>query len=267
MPANVPNLMAKNDYICALLSQMTNFRHDSVTPYKDSSGKKQQVRTMFDGIARSYDFLNHFLSLGTDIIWRKIALGKIAGYTHKAMLDVATGTGDLALEACKKFNPDKIIALDIAEKMLEIGRQKSLKAGKDQVITFVAGDSEDLQFENESFDTVMSSYGVRNFENLEKGLSEMYRVLKKGGVIMVLEFSRPRAFPIKQLYSFYFKKILPVLGKAISKDNSAYHYLYESSNAFPCYEEFTSILDKIGFKNTRYYALSFGICSVYIGEK
>jgi len=246
---------------------MTQFKHDNVTPYESEEGKKHQVKSMFDSIARSYDFLNHFLSLGSDILWRKIALNKIASYSNKQILDVATGTGDLALEACKKFAPDHIYALDIAVNMLEIGKIKAKKAGKDQIIEFVAGDSEDLQFEDHRFDTVMSSFGVRNFENLDKGLSEMYRVLKPGGVIMVLEFSRPRVFPIKQLYSFYFKYILPTIGKWISKDNKAYHYLYESSSAFPCFEEFLAVLNKIGFKNSRYYALSFGICSVYVAEK
>ncbi len=246
---------------------MTQFKHDTVTPYTSQEGKKHQVKSMFDGIARSYDFLNHFLSLGSDIIWRKIALNKIASYHPKSILDVATGTGDLALEACKKFNPNEIIALDIAEKMLEIGRIKTAKAGKSDIIQFVAGDSEELQFEENRFEAVMSSFGVRNFENLEKGISEMYRALKKGGVIMVLEFSRPRVFPIKQLYSLYFKYLLPIIGKMISKDDKAYHYLYESSNAFPCYEDFEAILRKIGFHNTRYYALSFGICTVYVGEK
>ena len=246
---------------------MTQFKHDTVTPYKTEEGKKHQVKSMFDGIAKSYDFLNHFLSLGTDIIWRKIALQKIASYAPKSILDVATGTGDLAIEAYRKFSPDEIIALDIAEKMLEIGRKKVVKAGIDKSIHFVAGDSEDLQFEEGRFDAVMSSFGVRNFENLEKGLSEMYRVLRKGGVIMVLEFSKPRVFPIKQLYSLYFKFILPVIGRWISKDNKAYHYLYESSSAFPGYDDFTDILRKVGFHKTRYYALSFGICSVYVGEK
>jgi len=246
---------------------MTQFKHDTVTPYKSDEGKKNQVRSMFDGIARSYDFLNHFLSLGSDIIWRKIALHKIAQYQPQVLLDVATGTGDLALEACKKFNPKEIIALDIAEKMLEIGRKKTMKAGKSEVIQFVAGDSEDLQFEEGRFDAVMSSFGVRNFENLERGIAEMYRVLKKGGVIMVLEFSRRRVFPIKQLYAMYFKYLLPLIGKLISKDQKAYHYLYESSSAFPCYEDFEAILRKIGFQNTRYHALSFGICTVYVGEK
>lgn len=246
---------------------MTQFKHDTVTPYQSEEGKKHQVKSMFDSIARSYDFLNHFLSLGSDILWRKIALNKIAAYPHNEMLDVATGTGDLALEACKKFSPKHIFALDIAVNMLEIGKVKAKKAGKENTIEFVPGDSEDLQFEDARFDTVMSSFGVRNFENLDKGLSEMYRVLKPGGVMMVLEFSRPRVFPIKQLYTFYFKYILPVIGKWISKDNKAYHYLYESSSAFPCFEEFTAVLNKIGFKNSRYYVLSFGICAVYVAEK
>ena len=156
---------------------MTQFKHDIVTPYQSEEGKKHQVTSMFDSIARSYDFLNHFLSLGSDILWRKIALNKIASYHHKQILDVATGTGDLALEACKKFSPEHIFALDIAVKMLEIGKSKAKKAGKDKIIEFVAGDSEDLQFEDHRFDTVMSSFGVRNFENLDKGLSIVFLLL------------------------------------------------------------------------------------------
>ncbi|MBK8699960.1 MAG: bifunctional demethylmenaquinone methyltransferase/2-methoxy-6-polyprenyl-1,4-benzoquinol methylase UbiE [Saprospiraceae bacterium] len=246
---------------------MTPFKHDTVTPYKTEETKKNQVKNMFDGIASRYDFLNHFLSLGTDILWRKIALGKIKTYRNKLILDVATGTGDLAIEAAAMFKPEHLVAVDIAEKMLEIGREKIKKSGLEGVISFQEGDSEHLSFDANHFDTVMSSFGVRNFENLELGLSEMYRVLKPGGVLMVLEFSKPRVFPIKQLYNFYFKNILPFIGKMISRDSKAYGYLYESSSSFPCFEEFTALLEKIGFHNSRYYALSFGICSIYIAEK
>jgi demethylmenaquinone methyltransferase / 2-methoxy-6-polyprenyl-1,4-benzoquinol methylase len=246
---------------------MADYKHDSITPYGKEADKKQQVESMFDGIAPKYDFLNHFLSLGTDILWRKIALYKIKNYTHNTMLDVATGTGDLAIAAARKFKPKSIIAVDISQGMLEIGKQKTIKANLGQTITYEIANSENLRFETGSFDTVMASFGVRNFADLEKGLTEMWRVLKPGGVMMVLEFSRPRIIGIKQIYNFYFQYILPFIGKLISKDNDAYKYLYESSSKFPCFEEFNNILHKIGFKESRYYPLSLGICTVYIGIK
>ncbi len=246
---------------------MTTFKHDTITPYANDDTKKSQVKSMFDGIAHKYDFLNHFLSLGIDIIWRKIALNKIANEKHDTILDIATGTGDLAIAAAKKFKPTKIYGVDIAVNMLEIGKQKALKEGLENVIVFEAGDSESLRFETNTFDTAMASFGVRNFENLEKGLSEMHRVLKKDGTLMILEFTSPRIFPIKQLYGFYAKYLLPTIGKIVSNDTRAYTYLYESSASFPAYEQFISVLDKIGFKNSRYYPLTFGICCIYIAKK
>ncbi|MFM2395082.1 MAG: bifunctional demethylmenaquinone methyltransferase/2-methoxy-6-polyprenyl,4-benzoquinol methylase [Bacteroidota bacterium] len=246
---------------------MSNYNHDTVTPYNTEEDKKSQVTKMFDGIAGKYDFLNHFLSLGVDIIWRKIALNKLSHNNNAHILDLATGTGDLAIEACKRLKPNSVMAVDISQNMLNIGIEKSKKHNLDHIITFEKGDSEKLRFQENSFNTVMASFGVRNFENLEKGLAEMYRVLKPEGTVMILEFSTPRIFPIKQLYSFYFKYILPSIGKLISKDNKAYTYLYESSSTFPSFENFISILNKIGFKNSRYYSLSFGICCIYIGKK
>ncbi len=246
---------------------MTSFKHDTITPYSNDADKKSQVRDMFDGIAPRYDFLNHFLSFGIDIIWRKIALNKIKDKKHDVILDIATGTGDLAIAAAKKFKPSKIVGLDIAANMIKIGAQKSEALGLKEVISFETGDSEALRFESNTFDIVMASFGVRNFENLEKGLNEMRRVMKTDGTLMVLEFSTPRLFPIKQLYQFYFKYILPIIGKLISKDNKAYSYLYESSANFPSFEAFTSVLYKIGFKELRYYPLTFGICCIYTAKK
>jgi demethylmenaquinone methyltransferase / 2-methoxy-6-polyprenyl-1,4-benzoquinol methylase len=246
---------------------MSNFKHDDVTPYNSTEEKKSQVKNMFDGIAPKYDFLNHALSLGIDIIWRKIALNKLKGRNNDAILDIATGTGDLAIEAVKRLHPKEVVGLDIAVNMLAFGEEKSKKIGFDKIIKFVPGDSENLAFESERFNTVMASFGVRNFQNLEKGLSEMHRVLKPGGSLMILEFSSPRIFPIKQLYTFYSKNILPFVGKMISKDDRAYTYLYESSAKFPAFEQFTSILDKIGFKESRYYPLTFGVCCIYIARK
>jgi demethylmenaquinone methyltransferase/2-methoxy-6-polyprenyl-1,4-benzoquinol methylase len=246
---------------------MHNFDHDSVTPYGSDEEKKNQVRSMFDTIAKKYDFLNHFLSFGIDIIWRKIALNKLKGLNHDRILDIATGTGDLAIEAAYKLQPKEIMAVDIAVNMLKIGEQKASQEELAHIIKFEAGDSENLRFDENCFNTVMASFGVRNFQNLEKGLSEMYRVLVPGGTLMILEFSTPRRFPIKQVYNFYFKNILPLIGRLISKDAKAYNYLYESSSKFPAFERFTAILDKIGFKESRYYALTLGVCCIYIAKK
>ncbi len=222
----------------------------TVLPYKDKkSGKKQQVADMFDNISPRYDFLNHFLSLGIDIRWRKKAIKLLKEIQPKKILDIATGTGDFAIESLS-LNPDKVIGVDISEGMLSVGREKLKKRKLDAKITLQSGDSEDLPFEDNMFDAIIVAFGVRNFENLEKGLAEMYRVVRPGGKVVILEFSKPKRFPFKQLYNFYFKNILPTIGKTISKDNSAYTYLPESVKSFPDGAVFTSILDKLGFKNT-----------------
>ena len=239
----------------------------TVVPYKDQEdGKKKQVAQMFNSIAGKYDFLNHFLSAGIDIIWRKKAISLLAKSKPKTILDIATGTGDFALEALK-LNPDKITGVDISEGMLEVGRQKIAKRGLTQKIELKLGDSESLEFADNSFDAVMAAFGVRNFENLPKGLAEMYRVLKPGGTLMILEFSKPQSFPFKQGYNFYFKHILPVFGKLISKDQSAYTYLPESVQAFPDGQDFLSILKQTGFNDTKWHSLTFGISSIYMGKK
>jgi demethylmenaquinone methyltransferase / 2-methoxy-6-polyprenyl-1,4-benzoquinol methylase len=239
----------------------------TVVPYKeDRSSKKEQVARMFDSISGNYDFLNHFLSLGIDIRWRKKAVKLLAAGNPKLILDVATGTGDFALETLR-LNPDKVIGVDISEGMLEVGRKKMQDRGYDSKIELMSGDSENLPFEDNKFDAVIVAFGVRNFENLEKGLAEMYRVLKPGGRMVVLEFSRPRLFPFKQLYSFYFNFILPKIGKLISRDPAAYTYLPESVQAFPDGDNFTGILNRLGFKDTLCKPLTLGISSLYTGIK
>jgi demethylmenaquinone methyltransferase / 2-methoxy-6-polyprenyl-1,4-benzoquinol methylase len=229
-------------------------------------GKKQQVRSMFNNIAPRYDFLNHFLSAGIDYRWRKKAIKIIGEKQPKTILDVATGTGDLAITALR-IHPEKIIGIDIAEDMLEVGKNKLKEKDPNHIISLEKGDSENLRFEDDSFDAIMVAFGVRNFENLEKGLSEMYRVLNKGGLVMILEFSKPKSFPIKQLYAFYFKYILPSLGRMISGDQAAYTYLPESVGEFPDGENFLNILQKVGFKQVLHKPLTFGIATIYTGLK
>lgn len=239
----------------------------TVVPYKeDHAGKKEQVAKMFDSISGSYDFLNHFLSLGIDTVWRRKAIRQLQPQQPKLILDVATGTGDFAVAALR-LNPDKVIGIDISEGMLEVGRKKMLKRGFESKIELRSGDSEKLPFEENKFDAIIVGFGVRNFENLEKGLGEMFRVLKPSGKVVVLEFSRPTVFPLRQLFHFYFKFILPKIGRWVSRDSSAYTYLPESVQAFPDGQRFTSILTQVGFKSTTCTPLTFGISSLYTGVK
>ncbi|MEQ9303538.1 MAG: bifunctional demethylmenaquinone methyltransferase/2-methoxy-6-polyprenyl-1,4-benzoquinol methylase UbiE [Marinoscillum sp.] len=239
----------------------------AVIPYKDKQGsKKEQVANMFDNISGKYDFLNHFLSLGIDISWRKKAIKLLKKDQPKQILDIATGTGDFAIEALA-LNPDKVTGVDISEGMLAVGREKMKKKNLTDKIELLSGDSEQLQFEDNKFDAVIVSFGVRNFEHLEQGLADMFRVLKPGGKTVILEFSKPKAFPLKQLYSFYFKWILPKIGNTISKDQAAYTYLPESVREFPDGQSFLQILKKVGFKDTKCKPLTFGISSIYTGTK
>ncbi len=238
-----------------------------VTPYKkEDASKKEQVAEMFDNIAPKYDFLNHVLSLGIDILWRKKAIGLLKAYKPKQMLDIATGTGDFALEALA-LNPDKIIGADISRDMLAVGVEKIKKKGLEDKITLQYGDSENLPFNDNAFDAITVSFGVRNFENLQQGLSDMLRVLRPEGAVAIIEFSKPQRFPIKQLYNFYFKNILPGIGRLISKDARAYTYLPESVDAFPYGNAFTDIMKDVGYTNIRSIPLTFGIASIYLGEK
>jgi demethylmenaquinone methyltransferase / 2-methoxy-6-polyprenyl-1,4-benzoquinol methylase len=240
----------------------------SVVPYKDKDNRKsEQVTEMFDNISPKYDFLNRLLSGGIDIYWRKKALKMINKEPNKLILDIATGTGDLAIEAVKQLNPDKIIGVDPSEGMLNVGIEKIKNLGLADKIEMQVGDAEKLAFESNTFDTVIVSFGVRNYENLLAGLSDMYRVTKPGGTCLVVEFSKPKMFPFKQFYWFYTTKILPFIGNLVSKDSSAYSYLPESMMAFPDGQDFLNIFEKAGYKNTSATPLSFGICSVYIGKK
>jgi demethylmenaquinone methyltransferase/2-methoxy-6-polyprenyl-1,4-benzoquinol methylase len=239
----------------------------TVLPYKEErSNKKQQVAKMFDNISYRYDFLNHFLSLGIDKAWRKKAISLLKTHNPQYILDVATGTGDFALQALD-LNPTKVIGIDISQGMLEMGKKKIQKLGLSEKVVLQAGDSENLGFEENKFDAVTVGFGVRNFENLEMGLLEILRVMKPGATLAVLEFSRPKKFPFRQIYNFYFKVILPKIGRIVSKDKAAYTYLPESVEAFPDGEEFISILKRTGFKNTACKPLTFGISTIYTAQK
>jgi demethylmenaquinone methyltransferase/2-methoxy-6-polyprenyl-1,4-benzoquinol methylase len=247
---------------------MTEFAHDTVVPYKESdSSKKQQVAAMFDDIAFKYDFLNRFLSAGIDIRWRKKAIQQIKALQPKKILDVATGTADVAIMASAILKPEKIIGIDISDGMLEMGRKKVEKAGLKEIIELLNGDSETISFEDNSFDAVTVAFGVRNFQHLEKGLSEILRVLKPGGKLVVLEFSRPKMPGVRTMYNLYMKVVCPNVGKLFSKNRNAYKYLDESIQKFPEGKNFTLILDNLGYTNTYCKPLSLGICSIYCGTK
>jgi demethylmenaquinone methyltransferase / 2-methoxy-6-polyprenyl-1,4-benzoquinol methylase len=228
--------------------------------------KKEMIRVMFDDISSKYDFLNHFLSFGIDRSWRKKVVSILHGRQPQTVLDVATGTGDLAI-AVASLKPQKIVGIDISEKMVEIGRQKLLEHGLDQVITLHLADAEKIPFSDNSFDAVTVAFGVRNFENLKVGLAEMKRVLRPGGIMLILEFSHPSSFPMKQCYSFYSHYIIPMMGRLVSGSSHAYTYLPESVAAFPSGKYFLEILDNLGLKNTRQISLSLGIASIYQAEK
>ena len=247
---------------------MTQFDHDKIVPLKDSElSKKQQVADMFDNIAYRYDFLNRFLSLGIDILWRKKAIKQLKNIHPKKILDVATGTADVAIMTARILRPEKIIGIDISDGMLGFGRKKIEKLGLQNTIELLNGDSETINFDDNSFDAVTVAFGVRNFQNLEKGLSEIKRVLRPGGKLSVLEFSRPKAPGIKQLYHVYMNVVAPNMGKLFSKNRNAYKYLDESIKKFPEGKNFINILDDLGYKHTYCKPLSFGICSIYCGEK
>jgi len=235
-------------------------------PYQDqSTGKKQQVEQMFDNIASTYDFLNRLLSMGIDKTWRKRAIRILRRHESSSVLDVATGTGDLAMEIWHKVKPKRIAGIDLSENMLDLAREKA--EAKKYPIEFQKGDAENLPFADNTFDAATVAFGVRNFENLGKGLADIHRVLEPGGKLVVLEFSRPKVFPVKQVFQFYFHGILPLIGKLFSKDQRAYSYLPESVGVFPEGSDFTRELEEAGFQNTTFDPLTFGICTIYTGTK
>lgn len=238
-----------------------------VTPYKNSSlGKKEQVTQMFDTISGEYDSLNRVISFGIDKKWRKRVVKLVKEKEPESILDIATGTGDLVISMAGT-GAKKIIGLDLSPKMLEVGKEKIKEKKLDDIIEMVVGDSEKLPFENDSFDAITVAFGVRNFENLEKGLSEIYRVLSPKGIFVVLETSVPTKFPFKQGYQFYSRYLLPLIGKIFSKDRSAYGYLSESASVFPHGLDFNNILDKIGFIGIENMPQTFGVASIYVATK
>ncbi|MEP6711940.1 MAG: bifunctional demethylmenaquinone methyltransferase/2-methoxy-6-polyprenyl-1,4-benzoquinol methylase UbiE [Ferruginibacter sp.] len=247
---------------------MAIFDHDTVVPDKNSDlSKKQQVAGMFNDIACRYDFLNRVLSGGIDIRWRRKALAYLKQLNPKKILDVATGTADVAIMASGLLKPDKIIGIDISEGMLDIGRKKVKKLHLENTIQLLNGDSETINFETGSFDAVTVAFGVRNFQHLEKGLAEILRVLKPGGKLVVLEFSQPSSPFVKSFYNFYMKIVTPGMGRLFSKNRTAYEYLDESIKKFPEGKKFIQILKSLGYLKTQSKTLSLGICSIYCGEK
>lgn len=242
--------------------------HDTIVPFAESGqGKKEQVAEMFDQIAFRYDFLNRFLSGGSDLYWRRRAIRELKELKPQKVLDVATGTADLALMTWKYLRPRKIIGIDISEKMLEIGRKKIAKQQLNEQIELLKGDSEAINFSDNTFDAITVSFGVRNFEDLGKGLKEMYRVLKPGGKLVILEFSKPCNTGFKWFYNLYMKVVAPKAGALISKNKEAYSYLNKSVKAFPEGETFLHILQQAGFSDTTLKRLSLGICTIYCGRK
>lgn len=247
---------------------MAKFAHDEVVPKSNSTqSKKQQVAEMFNSIAFRYDFLNRLLSAGIDVRWRKKAIRELKEVQPKKILDVATGTADVALLTYKMLKPEKIIGIDISEGMLDLGRKKIEKLGLYPIIELFTGDSETIQFPDNSFDAITVAFGVRNFENLELGLKEMYRVLKPGGKLVILEFSKPKQAAFSQLSMFYMNKITPGFGKLFAKNREAYQYLNDSVQAFPEGETFINIMHVAGFTQTYLQTLTFGICTIYCGRK
>ena len=246
---------------------MTNYPQESIKPYNEEEKKSVQVERMFDNIAPAYDQLNHTLSWGIDKSWRKKAINWLKPFQPQRMMDVATGTGDFAIQACRVLNPKELIGTDISEGMMNVGRQKVKDAGLEGRISFAKEDCTDLTFPDKRFDAITVAFGVRNFEDLDKGLREMHRVLDTDGKLVILELSEPDWFPMKQLYALYSKVVIPTLGKLLSKDRSAYTYLPQSIKAFPQGEVMKEIILKAGFREANFKRLTLGICTLYTATK
>ena len=247
-----------------------SYKHDTIKPFEGETGsKKEQVATMFDQISERYDFLNRFLSVGIDISWRKKGIKQLEAIKPQTILDVATGTGDVAIMIMEQLKPapQKIIGIDISKGMLEVGRKKIAQKKLSQVIELREGDSEAINFESDSFDAVTIAFGVRNFANLEKGLSEMLRVIRPGGKVVIMEFSKPSLPGIKTLYNLYTRLIAPQAGRIIARNQKAYKYLNDSIQAFPEGKNFVGIMEKCGYVNCYRKPLTLGICTIYCGSK
>jgi demethylmenaquinone methyltransferase/2-methoxy-6-polyprenyl-1,4-benzoquinol methylase len=243
-----------------------SYRQEVIKPYGEGE-KAKQVEQMFDNIAPSYDKLNHRLSWNIDKGWRKKAIRQLAPYKPQALLDIATGTGDFAILAAEMLHPQKLVGADISEGMMEIGRKKVLEKGLQEIISFDKEDCLHLSYQDETFDAVTAAFGIRNFADLDSGLREMCRVLKKGGHLSIVELTSPVSFPMKQLFHIYSHTVLPVYGRLISKDTSAYSYLTKTIEAFPQGEQMVEILQKAGFSQASFKRLTFGICTMYFATK
>lgn len=243
------------------------YAQEAIRPYNESEGKTEQVEHMFDNIAHSYDLLNHLLSLGIDRSWRRKTLDTLRDESHARVLDVATGTGDFAILACKRLGVEQLVAVDISEGMMDVGRQKAEAAGLGETIAFKHEDCEHLSFADESFDAVISAYGIRNLSDLDAGLREMVRVLKPGGVAALLELCVPRRFPMKQLFWLYSHAVMPLVGRIVSRDKRAYAYLPATMERFPHGEEMEEILKKNGFRSAQFKRFTFGLSTMYIARK
>jgi menaquinone biosynthesis methyltransferase ubiE len=243
------------------------YQQESIKPYSNEGAKGEQVERMFDQIAHSYDFLNHALSLGIDRSWRKAAIDSLKPYAPQRILDVATGTGDFALMAVDRLHPQSLIGADLSEGMLSVGREKVERAGKSDVITLQKEDCMALSFEDNTFDAVTVAYGVRNFEDLDRGLREMLRVLKPGGRLVIIELTSPVRFPMKQLFWLYAHVWMPIVGKLVSRDSRAYSYLPATMEAFPQGEVMQGIIEKAGFQSVKFRRFTFGLSTLYTAEK
>lgn len=244
-----------------------NYPQENIKPYNKSESKAAQVEKMFDHIAPAYDTLNHALSWNIDKCWRRKAINLLKPFHPQHIMDVATGTGDFAIQACRVLQPKELIGTDISEGMMNIGREKVKQAGLSNRISFAKEDCTSLSFQENRFDAITVAFGVRNFEDLDRGLKEMYRVLIPGGHLVILELSTPEKFPMKQLYALYSKIVIPTLGKILSKDRSAYTYLPQSIKAFPQGEIMTEIIRKAGFSQVKFERLTLGICTLYFATK